>query len=76
MATASLVTGILSLVFCWVPVLGVGLGIAGIVTSKPDENGKRNGLSIAGLVCGIVGLSICGIITVGVACSGIIACSQ
>lgn len=75
MDVASLATGILSCCFCWVPFWGIVLGITGIATSRPDENGKRNGLAVGGLVCGIIGLVICGIITIATACVGITAFS-
>ncbi len=63
MCTASLVLGILGLVFCWLPVLGlimavlaVIFGAAGIysVNNHPEQGGK--GMGIAGLVMGIVSL--------------------
>lgn len=61
MAVASLVLGILSLVFCLVPVLdlilaivGLVLGIVGIKAATAKGSGK--GLAIAGTVCSGVGL--------------------
>ena len=59
MKTASLVTGILSLVFCFVPVLGMVLGIVGICTAGGGmEDGRMPGQAVAGLTCGIIGLCI------------------
>lgn len=60
MQVASMVTGILSLLFCFVPVLGVVLGIVGICTARgaTDEEGKMPGMAVAGLTCGIIGVCI------------------
>ena len=56
MGIAGFVLGLLSLVCCWVPVLGFLLGIIGIVFSAIGIVKKKNkGLSIAGLVTGIIG---------------------
>ncbi len=59
MKVASLVTGILSLVFCWVPVLGVVLGIVAVCTArgKANESGEA-GLGAAGMTCGVIGLCL------------------
>lgn len=60
MKVASMVTGILSLVFSFVPVLGIVLGIVGICTARSSgmEAGKLPGMAAAGLTCGIIGVCI------------------
>jgi hypothetical protein len=62
-AAASMVCGILSIVFCWVPVVGLVLGIIALVlSSKAKGHVVRNpgmytpgGMRTAGFVCGIIG---------------------
>lgn len=48
----SLVMGILSLFFWWIPIVGLVFPIVGIVTKKHDETG----MGTAGLVTSIIGL--------------------
>ena len=67
---ASMVTGILSLIFCFVPLLGVILGVVAVITARTE--GKVEGMAVAGLTCGIIGLCI-GVVTLGV--MGCTACS-
>ncbi|MCK4697748.1 MAG: DUF4190 domain-containing protein [Dehalococcoidia bacterium] len=64
LAIASMVCGILSLVFFWVPLFGFLLGIIAIIFGavairqigrEPNLGGR--GMAIAGLVCGIVGVA-------------------
>lgn len=55
-SVASLILGILSILTCWLPYVGLLMGIAGIilgVLGLKRENAR--GLAIAGLVCSIVG---------------------
>tara|TARA_Y100001970_G_scaffold222640_1_gene273887 strand:+ start:645 stop:926 length:282 start_codon:yes stop_codon:yes gene_type:complete len=58
---AGMVCGICSLVLCWLPILGLGLGITGIILSakgmKACNEGAASGkgMGIAGLVTGILG---------------------
>ncbi|MCP4847365.1 MAG: DUF4190 domain-containing protein [Verrucomicrobiaceae bacterium] len=62
-AVSSLVCGIISIVLCWVPIVGLVLGIIAIMGQSrakkkiyaDPENYEGGGLAIAGLVCGIVG---------------------
>jgi tetratricopeptide (TPR) repeat protein len=60
-AIASLVCGILSIVLCWVPLVGLVLGIVAIaqyrkqLKSQESEHYQSGGLGTAGLVCGILG---------------------
>lgn len=55
-AIASLVLGILSLIFWLLPILGAPLAIAGIVTGVMGRSGTRRGMALAGLICSIIGL--------------------
>jgi hypothetical protein len=66
LAIASLILGILSLVFCWAPYfIGVIMGVLAIVfggvamgqTGRDPALGGR-GMAIAGLICGIIGVVI------------------
>lgn len=64
MAVASLVTGIVSIVLCWVPIVGLVCGILGIIfyvkaKKAIDANialASSKGMATGGLVTGIVGL--------------------
>lgn len=58
---AGFVTGLLGLILCWVPWLGVllagvGIVLSGIGISTGKKKGASTGLAIAGLVCGIIAL--------------------
>ena len=70
MNIAGMVCGIISLFFCWVPILGLALGIAGTVLSakgmKACNEGAASGkgMGIAGLVTGIIGLILSLIYTI------------
>lgn len=56
---ASMVCGILSIVFCWCyGVVGLVLGIVALAmynVSKNQSGGAVNGMAKAGLACGIIG---------------------
>ena len=59
--TAGFVTGLLGLLFFWVPVIGVILALIGVVLggvgiSAGKRAGSGTGLAVAGLVLGIVAL--------------------
>ena len=60
---AALVLGILALIFCWVPFLGLILGIVAVILGlkgmKTDKENK--GIAIAGLVLGIIAVVVGGI---------------
>ena len=60
MSVASLVLGILSLVFCWVPILCWILPILGIVFGAVGikKTPNKKGMAIAGLVLSITALAI------------------
>ncbi|MCA9668630.1 MAG: DUF4190 domain-containing protein [Myxococcales bacterium] len=62
-AIVGMILGIVSIVLCWVPVLPIIGGIVGIVLFAKHRSTRRrtpgiggNGMSIAGLVTGIIGL--------------------
>ena len=61
-AVAGMVCGIVSIVLCYVPILGLVLGIVGTAISAQTINAVKRGeaggkgMAITGLVCGIVGL--------------------
>lgn len=58
MAIAALILGICSLVFSWVPFLGIGCGIAATILGGigKGKNPDKRGMAIAGLVMGIIGI--------------------
>lgn len=60
-ATAGLVLGILTMVFCWVPILNILTGIPGMITSIvgiAKRNGKGKAKAIVGLCLSIFGMII------------------
>lgn len=75
LGTGSLVVSALALLLCWVPVvgvvlgvLGVGLGLAGfIVAAVKGWNGVGLGLSIPGFVVGLLAVALGMYITVATA---------
>ena len=52
---ASLVLGIISIVFCWVPFLALVGGVVGIVLSVKQRKEFPNGIATAGLITSIIG---------------------
>ncbi len=75
MAVAALIFGILSIVFCWVPVVKwifmvlaiMGIIFAAVSIPKAGRNGKSKGLPIAALVLCIIGAILCGVLGFAVA---------
>lgn len=71
---ASLILGIVSLVFSWTFLIGIGCGIAGIITAVKSKKATLNarmipsGLPKGGLICSIIGL----VLTVGLAVAKIL----
>lgn len=60
-ALTGMILGIISVVICWLPIIGLALGITSLVlsvkgnkTAKETNNGK--GFAIAGISCGSVGI--------------------
>lgn len=79
MAIAGLVCGIIGLAFCWagwfalaslvLSIIGIVCGAKGMEAAKRTNSGK--GLAVAGLVCGIVGVSFALVaVTCAIACYG------
>ena len=67
-AVGSMVCGIISIVVCWLPFVGLILGIIALVLSgkarraAADEPGRyATGMATAGLVCGIIGTVLGGL---------------
>ena len=61
LGVAGFVLGLLGLIFCWVPGLGVILAVLGVVfgaagISNGQKRGIGTGMPVAGLVCGIIAL--------------------
>ena len=62
-AIASMVLGIIGIITCWIPILGLVLTIIALVLSvkglnKSKYTNKGKGFSIAGLSCGAVGITL------------------
>ncbi len=68
-AVASLVCGIISIVFCWVPIAGLVLGIIAIVSAnkakataaQSPERYEAGGVRVGGFICGIIGTVFSGV---------------
>lgn len=52
------ILGILSIVFCWIPIVGVILGVLGLIFSIKQNKKSPNWMSISGLVLSIIGIVI------------------
>ena len=66
MGVAALVFGILGLVTCWVPFLGILLGLIGLIlgiVSMIKKSGNK-AFGIIGIVLGGIGMIICVAITI------------
>ena len=71
-AVASLVCGIISIVLCWVPIVGLVLGIIAIVAAGKakgaaqanPEKFEMGGVRVGGFVCGIIGTVLSGIYSI------------
>lgn len=58
-AIASMVLGIVSIVFCCIPIVGVVCGVLAVVFSrKMNREGIVNSYTKAGFICGLVGLGL------------------
>lgn len=76
---ASLVCGILSLIWAWASygaIAGIALGIVAVVLSSGVKNaGEENGMSKAGFICGIIGTILSAVmLIVWIACTGCAVC--
>lgn len=65
MALISMICGIVSCVMFWMRIggffallAGIAAIILGIMSGKRSLTGKRNGMATAGLICGIIGISL------------------
>jgi hypothetical protein len=61
LGVAGFVTGLLGLIFFWVPVLGITLAVLGVILggvgiATGKKKGAPTGLAIAGLVLGVIAL--------------------
>lgn len=62
-AIVGMILGILSVILCWVPVIGLALGITALVLSVKGLKNSRiinkgKGFSVTGVSCGSVGLVV------------------
>lgn len=63
--TPALVLGILAIVFCWIPIVGIILGIIAIVQAgKYFKAGGTEGSAKGGKICGIIGIVLSGIMII------------
>lgn len=70
MAIAALILGISSLVFCWVPFLGIGLAIAATITGAKGKNDPtKRGMAMAGMIMGIIAIVLSAIFTTCTMCT-------
>jgi hypothetical protein len=53
---ASLVLGIISIILCWAPLVGLVSGILGIIFYAKQKRISPSGLAVGGLVTSIIGL--------------------
>lgn len=56
-AAASLICGLVAVVGCFIPLVGVGCGIAGIVTGAMGRGSTAKGMATAGLILSVVFLA-------------------
>lgn len=74
-AVTSLVTGIVGLVFAWVPFLGVVLGVIAVtfggISLRRGQQGKAGGkgMAVAGLVTGILAVAVFAVLAIAAATS-------
>ncbi|MEA5004608.1 MAG: DUF4190 domain-containing protein [Christensenella sp.] len=62
--TGSMVCGILGLIFCWVPFVGLILTIVAVALYASSRKYGSSGMATAGLVCGIIGMIVAIIVTI------------
>lgn len=74
MAVASLILGIVAIVFCWFPVIGIIAGVIALILGiiqlsrlNNSQEKKGKGMSIAGIITGIIGVVISVIIVIVIA---------
>lgn len=59
MAIASMVLGIISLVFCFVPVIGFPVSIIGLILSWFALKNEESSMGTAGFIMSLIGLALC-----------------
>lgn len=64
MSIASLVLGIVAIVFCCAFYISIPCGVAGLIlgiigNNKSKQFGIKNGIAVAGIVCSAIGLALC-----------------
>lgn len=63
--TPALILGILAIVFCWIPIIGIILGIVAIVQAgKYFRAGGTEGTAKGGKICGIIGIVLSGLMII------------
>lgn len=62
--TGSMVCGILGLIFCWIPFVGLILTIVAVALYASSRKYGPSGMATAGLVCGIIGMIVAIIVTI------------
>lgn len=72
MGVTGFITGLLGFLFCWVPGLGLILGVLGVVFGGLGiqafrKRGQNNGLAIAGLVLGALAILVFVVIMIAAA---------
>lgn len=64
MSIASMVCGIIGLILCWIPFVGLVINALAIIFYILSRKEAPNGMATAGLVCGIIGLVVALIMTI------------
>lgn len=64
MSIASLVLGIVAIVFCCAFYISIPCGVVGLIlgiigNNKSRQFGIKNGIAVAGIICSAVGLAVC-----------------
>jgi hypothetical protein len=59
-----MVLGICSIVFCWVPILGLVAAIIGLVLGISARKNNKSGIGLAGIITSSLGLAACVIYTI------------
>lgn len=61
---ASMVLGICSIAFCWVPILGLVAAVIGLVLGILARKNNKSGIGLAGIITSSLGLAACVIYTI------------
>ncbi len=69
LSIVALICGICSLVFCYVPFVGLGCGIAAIITAGIARRKGGNGMNTTGKILGIIGTVVSAIFTLAIVVS-------